>query len=81
MIAEKSVPVLIKASALQNDKDSTVVFITKGNQYEMRQVEVGENDGEWVEIKNGLKPGTNYVATNSFLIKADIEKAGAEHDH
>lgn len=81
LIAEKSVPVLIKASALQNDKNSTVVFITKGNQYEMRQVEVGENDGEWIEIKSGLKPGTNYVATNSFLIKADIEKAGAEHDH
>lgn len=81
LIAEKSVPVLIKSSALQNDKNSTVVFITKGNQYEMRPVQLGENDGEWVEVKNGLKPGINYVATNSFLIKADIEKAGAEHDH
>jgi cobalt-zinc-cadmium efflux system membrane fusion protein len=29
----------------------------------------------------GLKPGTPYVSENSYLIKADIEKSGASHDH
>ncbi len=81
LVAEKSVPILIKATAIQNNKDSTVVFITRGNQYEMRPVTLGESDGEWVEVKSGLNTGTHYVSTNSFLIKADIEKSGAEHDH
>lgn len=81
LIAEKAVPILIKTTALQNYKGSTVVFITNENQYEMRTVILGEKDDQWVEIKSGLKPGTKYVAGNSFLIKADIEKSGVEHDH
>jgi len=32
-------------------------------------------------VLGGLKPGTAYVTENSYLIKADIEKAGASHDH
>ncbi len=81
LIVEKSVPILIKATAVQNYKNSTVVFLNKGNQYEMQPVMLGEKDGQWVEVTSGLKAGTNYVTTNSFLIKADIEKSGAEHDH
>nr|WP_284498389.1 efflux RND transporter periplasmic adaptor subunit [Legionella maioricensis] len=81
LIEEKSVPILIKATALQNSKNSPVVFIKVGNQYEKHPVKLGENDGVWVEVKSGLKAGTLYVTANSFLIKADIEKSGAEHDH
>ena len=44
-------------------------------------VELGETDGEFVEVLGGLKPGTEYVTGNSFLIKADILKDGARHDH
>ena len=29
----------------------------------------------------GLKPGDKYAAENSFIVKADIGKAGASHDH
>jgi cobalt-zinc-cadmium efflux system membrane fusion protein len=32
-------------------------------------------------VRSGLEPGTRYVTTNSYLIKADIEKAGAVHEH
>lgn len=41
----------------------------------------GRRDREWVEVRDGLAPGTLYVTANSYLIKADIEKAGARHDH
>jgi cobalt-zinc-cadmium efflux system membrane fusion protein len=34
-----------------------------------------------VEVLGGLEPGTVYVTTNSYLVKADIEKSGASHDH
>ncbi|STX81634.1 HelB protein [Legionella busanensis] len=81
LIAEKPVSLMVKTSALQNVKEETVIFIKVGNQYEMRQVKLGEKDNQWVEVKSGLKPGTHYVVSNSFLIKADIEKSGAEHEH
>jgi len=81
LISKKEVPIRINITAIQNYKETTVVFIKAGNQYEMREVELGAKDSQWVEVKNGLKEGTNYVVSNSFLIKADIEKAGAEHDH
>jgi cobalt-zinc-cadmium efflux system membrane fusion protein len=35
----------------------------------------------WTEVLGGLEPGERYVTENSFLIKADIEKSGASHDH
>ncbi|MEY3608417.1 MAG: hypothetical protein RLZZ447_1205, partial [Verrucomicrobiota bacterium] len=34
-----------------------------------------------VEVLKGLAPGEEYVTDNSFLIKADIGKSGASHDH
>jgi cobalt-zinc-cadmium efflux system membrane fusion protein len=44
-------------------------------------LELGRRDGENVEVLGGLEPGTEYVTGNSYLIKADIEKSGASHDH
>jgi cobalt-zinc-cadmium efflux system membrane fusion protein len=32
-------------------------------------------------VLKGLKAGELYVTENSFLIKADIGKSGATHDH
>jgi membrane fusion protein, heavy metal efflux system len=29
----------------------------------------------------GLAPGTPYAGSNSFVLKADLGKAGASHDH
>jgi cobalt-zinc-cadmium efflux system membrane fusion protein len=42
---------------------------------------LGRRDAERAEVLGGLAPGTEYVTENSYLIKADIEKAGASHDH
>nr|WP_300975715.1 hypothetical protein [Yoonia sp.] len=44
-------------------------------------LELGDRDGEHVEVLGGLKPGTRYVTEQSFLIRQDIEKSGASHDH
>lgn len=75
------VPLAVRASALQAFRDFTVVFARVGDTYEVRMLELGRSDGEFVEVLGGLKPGTEYVSENSYLIKADIEKSGASHDH
>lgn len=81
LVDEKQVPLAVKTSALQRYRDFTVVFAKVGNTYEVRMLELGVSDGENVEVLSGLKPDTEYVTENSFLIKADIEKSGAGHDH
>ena len=75
------VPLAVKSTGLQAFRDSTVVFARVGETYEARMLELGRSDGEYVEVLSGLKPDTEYVSQNSYLIKADIEKSGASHDH
>lgn len=81
VIIERDVPLAVKSKALQRFRDFTVVFAQVGEAYEVRMLELGTNDGEWVEVLGGIKAGTSYVSENSFLIRADIEKSGAGHDH
>ena len=80
-VSEKEVPLAVLESGLQRFRDFTVVFAQIGESYEVRMLELGARDGEFVEVLGGLKPGTPYVAEQSYLIKADIEKSGASHDH
>lgn len=73
--------VSIKKSALQTLDGNTVVFAKFGNTFEARPVKTGISDGSYIEIIEGLKTGVEYVSENSFVVKADILKSGASHDH
>lgn len=81
VIADSEVPLAVRTSALQTFRDFTVVFARFGETYEVRMLEPGRRDAHYVEVLDGLKPGTEYVTANSYLIKADILKSGASHDH
>lgn len=78
---EKQVPVAIAAAAVQDLRDWKVAFGRYGNKLEARPLKLGASDGRRVEVLEGLKPGERYVTTNSHVVKADIGKAGASHDH
>ncbi|WP_313171965.1 efflux RND transporter periplasmic adaptor subunit [Stenotrophomonas sp.] len=80
-LSSEEVPLAVKESGLQRFRDFTVVFAQVKDTYEVRMLELGRRDGEYVEVLGGLKPGTAYVAEQSYLIRADIEKSGASHDH
>ena len=80
-IEKHRVPLAVRLSAIQQFRDFKVVFAHFDGTYEVRMLELGRRDQEWVEVLGGLKPGTEYVSQNSYLIKADIEKSGASHDH
>lgn len=71
----------VRTRALQRFRDFTVVFAKVGDTYEVRMLELGRQTPEWTEVLGGLKPGTEYVTDGAFLIRADIEKSGASHDH
>jgi cobalt-zinc-cadmium efflux system membrane fusion protein len=80
-VAQRDVPLAVKASALQPFRDFTVVFEQVGDTYEVRMLELGQQSGEWVEVLGGIAPGGQYVTSNSYILKADVEKSGASHDH
>ena len=71
----------VRTKALQRFRDFTVVFAKVGDTYEVRMLELGRKTPEWTEVLGGLEPGTEYVVDSAFLIRADIEKSGASHDH
>jgi membrane fusion protein, heavy metal efflux system len=80
-IGAAPVELAVPLSALQRFRDFDVVFAQVGETYEVRMLELGRRDSSFVEVRSGLAPGTVYVSENSYLIKADIEKSGASHDH
>jgi len=82
VVEETEVPIAVKASALQTFRDWDVVFMNDGTTFEIAILELGRRDGDLVEVIEGpLKPGTKYVTENSFVVKADVLKSGASHDH
>lgn len=78
---EVEVPVAVSADAIQTVRDWTVVFGRYDKQLEARPLELGRSDGKFIEVRKGLNAGEQYAGTNSFLIKAELGKASASHDH
>ena len=75
------VPLAVKKVGLQPFRDFTVVYTKIDNTYEVRMLELGREDEQWVEVLGGLESGSTYVTNNSYVLKADVEKDGASHDH
>ena len=78
---EIEVPVAVSADAIQTVRDWTAVFVRYGTFFEAHPLELGRSDGKFIEVVKGLSAGERYAAKNSFLIKADLGKAGASHEH
>ncbi|QCU90987.1 efflux RND transporter periplasmic adaptor subunit [Thiomicrorhabdus sediminis] len=80
-VGEKKAPLAINQKGLQSFRSMPVVFAKYGNDYEVRMLELGEEDEHYIEVLGGIEPGTEYATENSFLVKADALKSGASHDH
>jgi membrane fusion protein, heavy metal efflux system len=80
-VSEAYAELAVRSEAIQPFRDFEVVYAKVGETYEVRMLEIGRRSAEWTEVLGGLRPGEVYVSKNSFLIRADIEKSGASHDH
>ncbi|MFB8829805.1 efflux RND transporter periplasmic adaptor subunit [Azotobacter sp. CWF10] len=81
VVARQPAELVVPLAALQSFRDWEVVFVRVGDTYEVRPVELGRRDAERVEVLAGIEPGDQIVVEQSYLVKADIEKSGASHDH
>ncbi len=81
VISESKVPVAVKNSALQTLNGEQVVFVKESDAFVARHCKIGKVGTEFTEIISGVRAGETYVAENSFLLKAQLEKASAPHSH
>ena len=78
---EHGVAVAISPSALQTLDGSQVVFVESAEGFAPRGVTLGRQGETLVEVLDGLAPGERFVLKNSFLLKAELAKGEAEHEH
>lgn len=80
-VSERIADLVVPLAALQRMDNEDVVFVQDGDEYEARVVSLGARDGLHAEVLDGVKAGERVVVAQSFLVKADIEKSGAAHEH
>ena len=76
--------IIVPEDAVQTVEGEPAVFVPvegEPNTFAKRQVGVGQPVGGLVPVFAGLKEGEKYVSSGSFILKADIGKAGAAHEH
>jgi biotin carboxyl carrier protein len=79
--AEQSVPLAVSIDAVQSLEGRDVVFVREGDRFAARDVTLGRRDGRSVEVVTGLKGGEAYASRNSFVVKAELAKGSASHEH
>ena len=73
---------VVPLTALQTDEEGRdVVYVREQERYQQRPVTLGRRDARNVEVNTGLKLGEQVVVAQSFLVKADIGKSTAAHEH
>jgi len=73
--------VAVASDAVQMVEEKPVVFVETAGGFLAQPVKLGRSDGKMTEVLAGLKPGVRYVATGSFVLKAELGKDSAEHTH
>ena len=73
--------VAVPEEAIVRTSRGPAVFRVVGNVFELQPVEPGRSDGTWTEIRSGLEPGARVVTTRAYLLKAELGKSEATHDH
>ena len=76
----QDVPVAVKTDALQDIDGSQAVFVQSPKGFVAQTIQTGRRDSQVVEIVSGLTPGQQYVAANSFVLKAELGKGSAGED-
>lgn len=81
IVNEAVAAVAVPDSALSRLEDKDIVFVVQDEAFEARPVTVGRTDGKWTEILSGLSPGERYVVRGGFLLKSELKKSEASHEH
>ncbi|HEX5545702.1 MAG TPA: efflux RND transporter periplasmic adaptor subunit [Nitrospira sp.] len=65
----------VPEAALQRDQGRTFVFVQRNtNEYELREVHIGESNGTVTAILDGLNEGESVVTHGAFVLKSELLK-------
>lgn len=81
---ETAAVVAVPEQAVQTVEGGPSVFVPvpgEENTFAKRSVTVGKSVGGLIPIYTGLVEGERFVAAGTFILKAELGKAGAEHVH
>lgn len=73
--------VAVTRNALHDMDGKTVVFVREAEHFEPRAVSIGAVGRDLAEVTSGLKAGETYASTNSYVVKAELLKSSAAHEH
>jgi cobalt-zinc-cadmium efflux system membrane fusion protein len=79
--SEMPAAVLIPKTATQTIDGQPNVFVQTPEGFAPRPVTQGRANETHVEITAGLKAGERYATTETFLLKAELGKGTASHEH
>ena len=77
----------ILQSAVQNVDGKNVVFVATQQEQQIEfhptPIKLGQSskDSQYIEVLSGLNQGQKYAAQGSFLLKSELEKGEASHEH
>ena len=65
----------VPLAAVQNGPTGTMVFVQRGtNDFEVRTVKLGNEQGEVVTVLEGVSAGEQVVTKGSFVLKSEMER-------
>lgn len=82
--AEPAPVVAVPDAAIQTVEGGPAVFVPVANEpntYAKRAVTVGKAVGGMVPVYSGLVEGERYVVAGTFILKAELGKGSAAHEH
>ncbi|WP_180123539.1 efflux RND transporter periplasmic adaptor subunit [Acinetobacter sp. YH12097] len=78
----------VQKSAVQSIEGKDSIFIVESEQkgqvhLKAQALKLGQasSDGQWLEVISGLDAGQKYISQGSFLLKSELEKDEAGHEH
>jgi cobalt-zinc-cadmium efflux system membrane fusion protein len=78
----------IPKSAVQTIEGEHHIFVVQSEANSQvhltaQKVQLGQasSDGQWLEVLSGVSEGQQYIAQGSFLLKSELEKDEAGHEH
>jgi membrane fusion protein, heavy metal efflux system len=74
----------VPLEAIQTVEGKQAVFVPvegEANTFAKRTISVGPSMGAFVPVISGLREGERIVTAGSFILKAELGKAGAAHEH
>jgi multidrug efflux pump subunit AcrA (membrane-fusion protein) len=65
----------VPLAAVQNGSSGKIVFVQRApNEFEVRTVKLGDEQGETVVVQEGLQEGERVVAKGAFTLKSEMER-------